>query len=73
MTRSFPREVVMLVQLQLEAVRMLNAMLKESRHLFEVTTESGNSSNIDGFGPSGTTDNAEGLFSLASTWKVGYV
>ena len=30
MTRSFPREVVMLVPLQLEAVCMQNAMLKES-------------------------------------------
>jgi len=38
MTRSFPREVVMLVPLQLEAVCMQNAMLKESHYLFEVTT-----------------------------------
>ena len=51
MTRLFPREVVMLLQLQLEAVCMLNAVLKERRHLLEVTAKSGNSLNIDRFGP----------------------
>ena len=64
MTRLFPREVVTLLQLQVEADRMLNAMLKESRHLFEVT-ESGNNFNIDRFGPGSTVDNGKGLFSLA--------
>ena len=55
MTRLFPREVVMLLQLQLEAVCMLNAVLKERRHLLEVTAKSGNSLNIDRFGPGITT------------------
>ena len=44
MTRSFPREVVMLVPLQLEAVCMQNAMLKESHYLFEVATSLATSS-----------------------------
>ena len=71
MTRLFPREVVMLLQLQLEAVCMLNAVLKERRHLLEVTAKSGNSLNIDRFGPGITTYEPEGQFGLASTWKAG--
>jgi hypothetical protein len=73
MTRLVPRKVVMLRHLQRETACMLNAMLKECRHLFEVTTEFRNSFYIHSFRPSSTTDNAEGKFGLPPAWKVGYV